>query len=694
VIPRLTYHSYGDLTVDFESTCVVHGQSSKKCIWCGLKDGDSITELPLAEHTYSEHYTIDTQPTCTATGTKSRHCTVAGCTASTDPQSVDKVPHTYEETNRVSATCLTNGTITYTCSVCGDSYDDTETLTSLGHAYDSVITQPTCTEDGYTTHTCSRCGDTYTDSETDALGHTCSEADVQNVVNPTCSSLGSYDLVCICDRCGHEMSRETVEVPKLAHTPLAATTENVIEPTCTEDGSHDDVVYCAVCNEELSRTPVTDEALGHDYVPEVTEPTCTEGGYTTYTCSRCGDEYVDDETEALGHDPSDWTVKVASTCTEKGTEVIICNRCNDELDTREMELDPDNHTFEVNTTNEVDPTCTEKGKRIDTCSGCGITKEVELDALGHKYVSKVTKEPTYDEDGVKTYTCTRCSNSYTEAIPKLDRPADTDDDSSSDVVVEETPTPTPEPAPSNPAPTRPGTSAQTEVETEAEILAELDSKTDDKVVIETSDAKLSAEVLKKAAETNNDIVLKTENYTWYIKASDIEEAKDVDLTVTVGTSDIDVEELKNFVKDSQFVEVTLSYDGPFGFNAVLEINVDKVYNNQLATLFYYNNGEFEEMDKVVVSNGLAEFNFSHASEYVVVFDEENVEKEAPERPATNTKDTKVEKTEDTKAPVVTTVAEPVAVVEEEKKAPVLPIVLGSSLVALIAVAVVLFKRKK
>ena len=49
----------------------------------------------------------------------------------------------------------------------------------------------------------------------------------------------------------------------------------------------------------------------HSYTAVVTEPTCTEGGYTTYTC-ECGDSYVADETEALGHD---W----------KGTS---CQRCD------------------------------------------------------------------------------------------------------------------------------------------------------------------------------------------------------------------------------------------------------------------------------------------------------------------------------------------------------------------------------
>ena len=50
----------------------------------------------------------------------------------------------------------------------------------------------------------------------------------------------------------------------------------------------------------------------HSYAAVVTAPTCTEGGYTTYTCA-CGDSYIADETPALGHD---W----------KGTS---CQRCGE-----------------------------------------------------------------------------------------------------------------------------------------------------------------------------------------------------------------------------------------------------------------------------------------------------------------------------------------------------------------------------
>ena len=43
-------------------------------------------------------------------------------------------------------------------------------------------------------------------------------------------------------------------------------------------------------------------------------------------------------------------------------------------------------------------------------------------ALGHTYTSEITRYATADREGVRTYTCTRCGDSYTEPIPKLEVP--------------------------------------------------------------------------------------------------------------------------------------------------------------------------------------------------------------------------------------------------------------------------------
>ena len=54
----------------------------------------------------------------------------------------------------------------------------------------------------------------------------------------------------------------------------------------------------------------------HAYAAVVTVPTCTEAGFTTYTCA-CGDTYVADEVPALGHQEARRGV-LEATCTEDG----------------------------------------------------------------------------------------------------------------------------------------------------------------------------------------------------------------------------------------------------------------------------------------------------------------------------------------------------------------------------------------
>lgn len=108
----------------------------------------------------------------------------------------------------------------------------------------------------------------------------------------------------------------------------------------------------------------------HNHSSKVTEPTCTEKGYTTYTCS-CGDIYTADETAAKGHSYSDATCTKAATCSCGATNGSALG-----------------HSWK-------DATCTSAKK----CSRCG---ETNGSALGHSY-SKGK--------------CTRCSASdpnYTE----------------------------------------------------------------------------------------------------------------------------------------------------------------------------------------------------------------------------------------------------------------------------------------
>ena len=65
----------------------------------------------------------------------------------------------------------------------------------------------------------------------------------------------------------------------------------------------------------------------HSYKAVVTTPTCTAKGYTTHTCA-CGHSYVDTYTDALGHAWDSGKVTKEPTATETGIRTYTCTRCS------------------------------------------------------------------------------------------------------------------------------------------------------------------------------------------------------------------------------------------------------------------------------------------------------------------------------------------------------------------------------
>ena len=375
---------------------------------------------------------------------------------------------------KVDADCENAGNIEYWhCTACGKNYSDEDgqiaveniTIPATGHNYNSVVTAPTCTTGGYTTHTCSKCPDSYVDTYVEAPGHTAGEVVVENEKDATCTEAGSYDNVVYCSVCKAELSRETITVDatdhdyqavvtaptctangytthtcskcpdsyvdnivdKLGHNESEVVVENEKDATCTEAGSYDNVVYCTVCKAELSRETITVDATDHDYQAVVTAPTCTANGYTTHTCSKCPDSYVDNIVDKLGHNESEVVVENEkdATCTEAGSydNVVYCTVCKAELSRETKTIDKVAHSsVEIPA---VAPTCTEKGKTAGAkCSVCGeiLTAQTDVDALGHKAETVAGKDATCTETGLTDGNkCSACGEILVaqEEIPAL-----------------------------------------------------------------------------------------------------------------------------------------------------------------------------------------------------------------------------------------------------------------------------------
>ena len=133
----------------------------------------------------------------------------------------------------------------------------------------------------------------------------------------------------------------------------------------------------------------------HDYKEEVTAPTCTEKGFTTYTC-ECGESYTDNEVAATGHTYGEWEVVKEATETEKGLKERKCVNC-DVKESEETPLKDHEHKY---TEKVVAPTCTEKGYTEKTCACGEVVKENEVAALGHTEEKVAGKEATCIEKGL------------------------------------------------------------------------------------------------------------------------------------------------------------------------------------------------------------------------------------------------------------------------------------------------------
>ena len=101
-----------------------------------------------------------------------------------------------------------------------------------------------------------------------------------------------------------EEGKVTIGYVNMNGIPAGETTATLIFESASTESTTIQVEHKEVNADDKGFTETLEFELVHvcKYVAVVTEPTCTEGGYTTYTCSGCGDSYTDNSTAALGHD--------------------------------------------------------------------------------------------------------------------------------------------------------------------------------------------------------------------------------------------------------------------------------------------------------------------------------------------------------------------------------------------------------
>ena len=235
-------------------------------------------------HDWGE-WVVTTPATCTENGEKTRTCNACGETE----KEVIPIAHTWGEWKTTTdPTCTEEGTKKHVCEICGK--EETDGIPALGHDFAEEYTvdvEPGCETTGSESRHCTRCDATTDSREIAALGHTWGEW--ETVTDPTCTEEGTKKCVCeVCEKI------KTADIPATGHT-------------FSDAWSKDDTYHwhAATCG----HTDEISEKAEHSWDDGVItkQPTCTEDGVMTYTCTVCEKTKTAD-IPATGHTFSeDWS---------------------------------------------------------------------------------------------------------------------------------------------------------------------------------------------------------------------------------------------------------------------------------------------------------------------------------------------------------------------------------------------------
>lgn len=441
-------HDYTKVKVVQEATCTKPEISEFIC----SRYDDDISHTNPCDGTYSYTKKEETAPALghdwKDNGDGTATCQRDGCG--------ETHTHIWKKTGTVAATCTDTGKTEYTCTVCGQT--KTTTIKALGHKYETVSTDDaTCTTPKTVHKECTRCHDKKDETSGEALGHnwrtssdknskTCIRCKTTHIhtwdegkysVEPTCKDAGKKFFTCT--DCG---DTKTVAVKSLGHDYQLVRTDPA---TCTTPAINH--YACSRCEDKVDQEDKDHPALGHDWKKNddgtvtcqrcgqthehkwntevISEASCTTDGVTRHTCSICGDTY--DDVVKGGHK---WTYKKTGT----NTSVCLCTVCGK---TKEHDFS----IFSDKESEKKDPTCTKAGMVVATCSDCGRRRWVYDEtrpALGHDWKDngdgtatcqregcgkshthtldegEVTKKPSCEKKGVKTYHCTETNCNYTK----------------------------------------------------------------------------------------------------------------------------------------------------------------------------------------------------------------------------------------------------------------------------------------
>ena len=355
--PSIATYSNGKITG------VAEGSTTLTASLYGLTAADMPTiNVYRCEHHWDQGEII-TEATCTEEGEKKFTCSICG-DEKTEKVSATGHQHT-EIRNKKEATCKEEGYSGDTwCKDCGKKILSGQTIAKTeNHSWDAgkVTTKATCTEEGEKTFTCSICGDKKTE-KVSATGH--QHTEIRNKKEATCKEEG-YSGDTWCKDCGKKiLSGQTI-----AKTENHSWNQGEItkEPTCKEEGEK--TFTCSICgNTKTEKVSTTDHQ--HMEIRNQKNPTCKEAGYSGDTyCADCGVKIFSGQTIAKtkNHNWDGGVITTEPTCTERGEKTFTCTICGN---TNTKKVNATGHSYGAYKVVK-EPTNKRKGLKSKTCSVCG-----------------------------------------------------------------------------------------------------------------------------------------------------------------------------------------------------------------------------------------------------------------------------------------------------------------------------------
>ena len=368
--------------------------------------------------------------------------------------------HDYRQTASTAATCTEAGSVTYTCADCGDSY--TETVPALGHDYAAAD------DAGDTIYTCTRCGEqhsellpreyvsvktgktteaytlegeqtfTHTGDATIARGELTVVQGTGTRVSYSASASasvsgytdGGYNCVASKlidgDTSTYYWSTSSQTSGMYARVDLGAEVRfGAVQISAPAHGD-----YCTNANVQLSsdgRTWTTIGTFTSSRSTAVTKtyavPSSVESfRYIQVALTTARNYWWQLSEIAWGsYDGATFTRAAASGTVQTGTAPMTEVRFTGVAAGTTyyviggiryvIEVEAD-HVHSYQEVSRTAPTCTEDGVTTYRCETCGDTYTETTPATGHSYTAAVTA-PTCTEKGYTTYTCTACGDHYT-----------------------------------------------------------------------------------------------------------------------------------------------------------------------------------------------------------------------------------------------------------------------------------------